>query len=155
MSILGDQRVHLASRKKLNFWGAVASIVGLIGLPLALVLYWATPTGAGGDTVNVNSSRQSGGITAYQVNVNTPVKEKGYVLRNVKYGATLVIDSPDSAVVNDPKRHVCLVPVGTPITPTGRTEKMGGLDMWQEVIVTAGDCANKVGWVARENLHWE
>jgi hypothetical protein len=144
--------VRLINHKKLNFWGTVASIVGI---PLALALYWATPTGAGGDTVNVNSSRQSGGITANQVNINGPVKEKGYVLRNVKYGATLVVDSPDFAFVNDPKRHVCLVPAGTPVTPTGRTEKMGDLDMSQEVIVTAGDCANKIGWAARENLHWE
>jgi hypothetical protein len=80
--------VHLVNSKKLNFWGTVASIVGI---PLALALYWATPTGAGGDTVNVNSSRQSGGVTAYQVNVNTPVKDKGWMLRNVKYGATLVL----------------------------------------------------------------
>src|SRR4029450_10443767 len=121
MSILGDQRVHLTSRKKLNFWGAVASIVGLIGIPLALVLYWATPTGAGGDTVNVNSSRQSGGITAYQVNVNTPVKEKGYVLRNTRSGATAIVDSPNLAnlVGKEASKHmVCLVPAGTPVTLT-------------------------------------
>jgi hypothetical protein len=159
MSSLGDQRVHLASRKKLNFWGAVASIVGLIGIPLALVLYWATPTGAGGDTVNVNSSGQSGGITANQVNVNPSVvntpKEKGYVLRNVKYGATLVLDSPDSPY-KDPKHHVCFATAGTPVILTENTEDMGVIkDYWQQVTIIAGNCANKVGWVARENLQWE
>ena len=145
--------MQLASRKKLNYWGAVASIVGI---PLAVALYWATPSGAGGETVNVNSSRQSGGVTAYQVNVNTLAKEKGYVLRNVKYGATLVVDSPDAEVVNDPKRHVCLAPAGTPVMPTERKADMGGIkDFWQQVTITTGDCANKVGWAARENLHWE
>jgi hypothetical protein len=133
-------------------------VASIIGIPLALALYWATPTGAGGDTVNVISSQQSGGITAYEVNVNTPGKEKGYVLRNVKYGATAIVDSPNLAnlVGQDASKHVvCLVPAGTPVRPTGRTEKIGGLDMWQEVIVAVGDCANKVGWAARENLHWE
>ena len=58
----------LINRKKLNFWGTVASIVGM---PLALALYWATPTGAGGDTVRVNSSNQQGGITANTINITT------------------------------------------------------------------------------------
>ena len=145
--------MRLINRKKLNFWGTVASIVGL---PLALALYWATPTGAGGDTVNVNSSRQSGGITANQVNINGPVKEKGYVLRNVKYGATLVADSPDFAVVYDPKRHVCFAIAGTPVIPTGNAEDWAVIkDYWQEVTIIDGNCANKVGWVASENLHRE
>ena len=151
--------MRIITSKRLNFWGAVASIVGI---PLAFALYWATPSGAGGDTVNVNSSQQSGGITANQVNVNpffnTPVKEKGYVLRNVRYGATLVIDSPDSgfAYAKDPNRHVCLAPAGTPVMPTGRkTDVQGIKDYWREVTIIAGDCANKVGWVTSENLHWE
>jgi hypothetical protein len=56
------------SHKKLNFWGAVASI---IGIPLAFALYWAPQTASGGDTVNVNSTGQKGGITANQVNITT------------------------------------------------------------------------------------
>jgi hypothetical protein len=56
--------VQLVSRQKLNHRGAVATI---IGIPLALALYLVPQTVAGGDTVNVHSSNQSGGITANQV----------------------------------------------------------------------------------------
>ena len=62
----GDQNVHLVSRKKLNHRGAVATIVGL---PLAILLACTAQANAGSDTVNVRSSNQSGGITAYQVNI--------------------------------------------------------------------------------------
>jgi len=54
------------SRKKLGFWGTVSSISAI---PLAFVLFWASQTASGGDTSNVSSSNQSGGITAYQVNI--------------------------------------------------------------------------------------
>ena len=140
------------SHKKLNFWGAVASI---IGVPLAILLYFATqPGNVNGESHSVKSTNQSGGITANQVNINTP-KEKGYVLRNIKYGATLVVDSPDSPS-KDPKHHVCLATAGTPVIPTENTaDKYGIKDAWQQVIIIAGNCANKVGWVARENLQWE
>ena len=68
----------------------------------------------------------------------------------------LVIDSPDFAALKDPKRHVCLAPAGTPVMPTERKAEMGGVkDFWQQVTLIAGDCANRVGWVATENLHWE
>jgi hypothetical protein len=145
--------LRLITSKRLNFWGAVASIVGI---PLAFALYWATPSGAGGDTVNVNSSGQRGGITANQVNVNASVKEKGWALRNVKYGATLVVDSPDIVGMNDPKRQVCLAPAGTPVMLTDRKADMSGIkDYWQEVMITAGNCANKMGWVERAQLSWE
>ena len=145
--------MRLIDRKKLNFWGTVASIVGI---PLAVALYWVTPTGAGGDTVNVNSFHQTSGITANQVTVNASVKEKGWALRNVKYGATLVVDSPDFAALKDPKRQVCLAPAGTSVMPTERKAEMGGVkDFWQQVTIIAGVCANRVGWVATENLHWE
>ena len=145
--------------QKTKFLGTVASI---LGIPLALALYWATPSGAGGDTVNISSSRQSGGITANQVNINpsavtTPVKEKGYVLRS-KNGATLVIDSPDSgyAYAKDPNRQVCFAPAGTPVIPTERKVDGRGIKgYWREVTIIEGDCANKVGWVVGENLHWE
>ena len=44
----------LVSRKKLNFWGAVASIVGI---PLAIVLYYAAqPGNVNGETHSVNST---------------------------------------------------------------------------------------------------
>jgi len=40
--------------------------------------------------------------------------------------------------------------------PTERKAEMGGVkDFWQQVTLIAGDCANRVGWVATENLHWE
>jgi hypothetical protein len=141
------------SHKKLNFWGAVASI---IGVPLAILLYFATqPGNVNGESHSVNSTNQSGGITANQININTP-KEKGYVLRNIKYGATLVLDSPDLAFVHDPKRHVCLAPAGTPVMPTERKAAMSGIkDYWWEVIITTGDCANKGGWTEKANLSWE
>jgi hypothetical protein len=62
----GDQSVHLVSCKKLNHGGVVATIVGL---PLAILLAWGAQANAGSDTVNVRSSNQSGGTTAYQVNI--------------------------------------------------------------------------------------
>jgi hypothetical protein len=57
--------VHLVGRKKLNHRGAVATVVGL---PLAILLVWGAQAKAG-DTVNVNSSNQKGGITAHTVNI--------------------------------------------------------------------------------------
>ena len=61
--------MHLVGRKKLNHRGVVATI---IGLPLAILLAWATQSNAGGDNVRVNSSNQQGGITANTVNITTP-----------------------------------------------------------------------------------
>jgi hypothetical protein len=61
--------VYLVGRKKLNHWGAVATI---IGLPLAILFAWVAQSNAGGDNVRVNSSNQQGGITANTVHINAP-----------------------------------------------------------------------------------
>jgi hypothetical protein len=61
--------VHLIGRKKLNYRGAVTTI---IGLPLAILFAWVAQATAGGDNVRVNSSNQQGGITANTVNINAP-----------------------------------------------------------------------------------
>jgi hypothetical protein len=58
--------MNLVSRRRLNRRGAVASIVGI---PLISLLAYTTQVKAGNDSVNVRSSNQSGGITAYQVNI--------------------------------------------------------------------------------------
>ena len=152
----------LINREKLNFWGAVASIVGV---PLAIVLYWATqPMTASSQSQPRTSVSTTGdrspaiGSSGSDVIIhyNAPVKEKGYVLRNVKYGATLLVDPPDFAGMNDPKHHGCLAPAGTPVRPTGRKADTNQIkDYWREVTVIAGDCAGKDGWVASENLSGE
>jgi hypothetical protein len=89
--------MRLVNSKKFYFWSAVASI---LGFPLTILgLYWAvqpptassqsqprppvSTTGAQSPAIGSNE----GSVTFYYNNQN---KEKGYVLRNVKAGVTLV-----------------------------------------------------------------
>ena len=48
-----------------------------------------------------------------------------------------------------------MVVAGTPIILLGKTEKMAGIDMWKEIKISDRPCANKVGWVAIENISYE
>jgi hypothetical protein len=68
----------------LNYRGAVATI---IGLPLAILLVWGTQAKAGGDTINVNSSNQKGGITANTANITPQLgtSQPGQVNRSLVY----------------------------------------------------------------------
>jgi hypothetical protein len=148
--------VHLASRKKLNFWGAVASI---IGVPLAVFLWVFPPTTASSQSQPRSSVSTTGaqspaiGSSGRDViiNYNAPVKGMGHELKR----STPLVDSPNPANLVGPeasKHIVCTVLAGTPVTPTGKTAKISGLDMWHEVEVNAGDCQGKRGWVEFTSL---
>ncbi|MEK8088126.1 hypothetical protein WNB94_17175 [Aquabacterium sp. A3] len=143
--------------KKIGLWGSIASIVGL-----ALVFFppsassqgeqksQATTSGAKSPAIGTNQ----GNITInYGGDSTTP--EKRYVLRNPRTGATLVVDKPSLDAAQDPKHHVCTALAGTAVIPTGESEKMAGIDMWRKIRITSGECTNKSGWVAIENLSVE
>jgi len=78
-----------------------------------------------------------------------------YVLRNRSTGSTLVVSVPNIEAVTDNAKHVCLAMAGTPITLMGETAKMFNIDMWQKIKITDGPCADKIGWVAVENISYE
>src|SRR5262245_45264643 len=167
---------------RLGFWGSIASIVGLIGIPLAIVLYFATPSAGGGDSFTVSSSRQSGGITAGQVNVSqnpsavttgdqSPAigSNNGNVYNNYYNGgntrikgdgyvlkrSTPLVDSPDltNLLGRDAAKHVvCSAPAGTRVQPTVGQGNTGNVGRLWEVTILEGDCTGKVGWVSFESL---
>jgi hypothetical protein len=132
-------------RKKLNFWGAVASI---IGVPLAIFFWVLPPTTASSQS----QSHPSVSTTGYQspaigssgrdviINYSSPVKGTGYELKR----STPLMDSSEA-----PMRMVCSVPAGTSVSPTG---KKANSEMWWQVKVIDGDCTDKVGWVSLESL---
>ena len=140
------------SHKKLNFWGAVASI---IGVPLAIFFWVLPPTTASSQSQPRSSVSTTGyqspaiGSSGGDINIqynSAPVKEKSYVLRNVKYGATGLVDSPDPAAMGDPKRLPCLAPAGTSVVLTGRKANMGQIEEYlREVKVSAGNCVVRSG----------
>jgi hypothetical protein len=142
--------------EKIGLIGALASIVSLALYFLPLTTSSQSQPRTSVSTTGEQSPAIGSNEGNVTINYNAPVKEKNSVLRNPKSGATPLLDSPHLAVVNDPKHHVCLVPAGTPATLTGRIAAMGKIkDGWQEVTVTTGDCANKVGWAMKENLPLE
>lgn len=148
---------ELSMLEKFGFWGSMASIV-------SLALYFFPPLASSQpeQAVQVTTSgaqspaigENKGNVT---INYGAPSMphEKTYVLRNKVNGATLLISRPSLDAATDPKNHVCMVPGGTPITLTGESAKMGGIDMWRKVKVVSGECANKSGWVAIENVSLE
>jgi hypothetical protein len=148
---------RLSMLEKIGLWGSIASIVslGLYFLPpltssQSEAKAQASTTGAQSPAIGANQ----GSVT---INYGAPATphEKAYVLRNGKSGATLVVSRPSLDAATEPKSHVCMAPAGTPITLTGETAKMGGIDMWRKVKITSGECANKVGWAAIENISIE
>lgn len=146
--------MQLVIRKKLNFWGAVASI---IGVPLA-IFFWALPPTTASSQSQPPSSVST---TGYQspaigssgrdviINYNATVKETGYELKR----STPLMDTSDLAVLlgKDISKHiVCDAIAGTSVTPTGQTAQR-----MREVEVTdvlAGECTGKKGWVSIESL---
>jgi hypothetical protein len=155
--------MRLVNNKKLNFWGAVASI---IGLPLAVVLYWmAQPMTASSQsqprapvsTTGDQSPAIGSNTGTIIINYDAPAKGKSAVLRHSSRGGVpMLFDLPSIDAISDPKHHLCSVLAGTSAMLTGRKADMGVLkDYWREVMITAGDCASKVGWAMSQNLNLE
>ncbi len=147
----------LSMYEKIGLWGSIASIIGLV------VVFFSPSVSS--DTNNsqtiTTSGNQSPAIGANNgeviINYNNPENnnKKSYVLRNTKAGATLVVSAPSLDAAGDPAKHICMAPAGTPIDLTGKTAKMGVIDMWREVKITSGSCVNKIGWAALENISYE
>jgi hypothetical protein len=147
----------LSMIEEFGLWGSIASIV-------SLGLYFFPPLALSQSEPKVQASTvgsQSPAIGSNQgsvtINYGTPsaTHEKGYVLRNGKSGATLVVSRPSLDAAAEPKSHVCMAPAGTPISLTGETAKLGGIDMWRKVKILSGECAAKVGWTDIENVSLE
>lgn len=147
----------LSVLEKFSLWGSLASIVGL-------ALAFMPPTASSQNELKpqaTTSGSKSPAIGSNQGNVtinygdDTTSRVKAYVLRNAKGGASLVINKPSLDEAVNPSSHVCMAPAGTPIMLTGESAKMGNIDMWRKVKITSGECANKSGWVAIENVSIE
>jgi hypothetical protein len=145
---------ELSTVEKIGFLGSLASIVGL-------GLVFLPPSSSSQETYNspVTSGSQSPAIGSNQgsvtINYGAESTEKRYVLRNPQAGAVLIIDKPSLDAVAEPNRHVCTAPAGTPIVLTGRSAKLGALDMWREVKIIGGECSERIGWAALENISIE
>lgn len=141
----------------LGLWGSIASIVSL-----ALYFFPSLASSQPERTVQaITSGSQSPAIGENQgsvtINYGAPSTphEKSYVLRNKVSGATQLISRPSLDAAADPKNYICIVPAGTHITLTGESAKMSGIDMWRKVKIASGECANKSGWVAIDNVSLE
>lgn len=148
---------RLSMLEKIGLWGSIASIV-------SLGLYFLPPLTSSQSEAKAQATTtgaQSPAIGVIQGSANIiygappSPREKSYVLRNGKSGATLVVSRPSLDAATEPNSHVCMAPAGTTITLTGETAKMGGIDMWRKVKIMSGECADKVGWAAIENISIE
>lgn len=147
----------LSMVEKIGLWGSIASIVslGLFFFPPS-VSSQSEPK-AQASTLGAQSPAIGSNQGSVIINYGAPTAphEKSYVLRNGKSGVTLVISRPSLDAAVEPKNHVCMALAGTPVLLTGETAKLGGIDMWRKVKILSGECANKVGWTAIENVSLE
>jgi hypothetical protein len=148
---------RMSVMQKLSFWGSVASIIGLV---LAFYPFHAQSGNEGGNRATTYGNQSPAiGENKGDININynnAPIKpSKNYVLRNSKGGAVLIVSNPSTESATDQSKHVCLAVAGTPIVLLGETAKMYGIDMWQKIKITGGQCANKTGWAATENISYE
>lgn len=142
--------------KKFGIWGSIASIVGS-----AAVFLPPSASSQSQQSQATTYSDKSPAIGANHGNVtiqygNAPEsREKAYVLRNSTGSAILVVNEPNLDAAQDANARVCMVPSGTPVELTGKSERMVGIDMWRQIRITAGECANQTGWTTLSNLSFE
>lgn len=127
----------------------IGTLCSILGLAWAIISY-ATPIN---QTVNNNSGyiigENNGGV-----NINyAPNSDQNdqLILKNPKYGVSLVISVPDLSVIQDKTKHVCSAIAGTPIELTGRVTE-GNVLPFKEVKIIKGECAGKIGWASPQNI---
>jgi hypothetical protein len=147
---------RMSLMQKLGFWGSVASIIGLAVTLFPPQLQSAPQTA---QVTTYGNQSPAIGETHGDVNINynsaPATSAKGYVLRNARGGAVLVVSMPSIEAAGDATKHVCMAVAGTPVTLLGEKAKMGTIEMWQKIQIDGGPCAAKVGWAAIENLSLE
>jgi hypothetical protein len=100
-------------------------------------------------------SDNAGSINVHY-NHASPSSQRSAVLRNLKYGAVLVVSEPHLEASRDTSNHTCLASGGTPIRLLPETAPQAGIKMmWQRVQITGGPCAGTVGWATTENISFE
>lgn len=137
---------------KIGLWGSFASIAGLI---IALSSNQAI---SNNQTINGNQNNvigENSGTININQGSNSNSQGKYYILKNPKVGAVLVVSKPEIMAALDKDNHVCMANAGTEILLTGQKSSYAGIDMWQQVKITSGECVGKMGWVAIENISYE
>lgn len=143
---------NLDDKNKMAFFGLVISALVPV---LNFIFPVASSHASDQATVNTYGGNSPAiGINHGSVNINyreeNPSKAKIYVLRNRSSGATGVLAEPRIETVVDPKSFICTALAGTPIELTGEST-----NMWRKIRILYGECANKTGWVAVENISFE
>lgn len=147
----------LSMFEKIGLWGSIASIVSLGLYFFPLIASSQNEPKSQASTIGTQSPAIGSNQGSVTINYSAPptLHEKSYVLRNGKTGVTLVVSKPSLDAAAEPKNHVCMAPAGTSIALTGETAKLGGIDMWRKVKILSGECVNKIGWTAIENISLE
>uniref|UniRef100_UPI001E3ED010 hypothetical protein n=1 Tax=Vibrio parahaemolyticus TaxID=670 RepID=UPI001E3ED010 len=78
-----------------------------------------------------------------------------YRLFNGSVGSTLVVSEPSIDSAFDKSKHVCNVAANTPIKKLAETAESKNGMRWQKVLITAGECKGKIGWVVFEVIETE
>ncbi|EJG1207137.1 hypothetical protein CVA86_RS21745 [Vibrio parahaemolyticus] len=78
-----------------------------------------------------------------------------YSLFNRSVGSTLVVSEPSIDSAFDKSKHVCTVAANTPIRKLAETANSPNGMQWQKVLITAGECKGKYGWVPFEVIETE
>lgn len=84
-----------------------------------------------------------------------PAHVPGYVLRNRTGGAMLIVAEPTLEAATTPHLRVCVAPAGTRISLDPETTAMDNPPFWRKVNILSGECAQKTGWTAMENIQVE
>lgn len=141
--------------KKLTFWSSVATIAGFFIAIFTPAVSSQNQTSHGDQSPNINSTQGDVNIT-FGGTVPPPPAQKQYVLRQSQGGAITVLKTPNPSGFMDNKQHVCIVISGTPIEMLdGKASQAGFDDVWREIKITSGSCADKVGWVMVSNISFE
>ena len=149
----------LSTYRRMPFWhkfGVWAGLASILSLLLAVAPFHAQS----GDQQTTHGSQSpiisdnAGSINVHYNNAS-PSSQRSAVLRNLKYGAVLVVSEPRLEASRDTSNHTCLASGGTPIRLLPEREPQGGIEMWQRVQITGGPCTGKVGWAATENISYE
>jgi hypothetical protein len=135
--------------QKLQFWGALASIVGLAMVVIPFHVQSGDQTTHGSQSPNFNDTK---GTINLHYNNSGSSPQKQHVLRS-PYGKASIFSEPTSTF--DQSNVICTALGGTPIRLLGETVSLSVIMEWEKVEITDGRCAGKVGWATTDNIRYE
>jgi len=137
--------------QKLQFWAALASIVGLAMAVIPFHAQSGDQTTHGSQSPNFNDTK---GTINLHYNNSGSSSQRITVLRGPHGGPAHIVNEPrHEAIIQG--GIICTALGGTPIRLLGKTVSQSDIMKWEKVEITDGQCAGKVGWATTDNIRYE